>query len=139
MSTGLRRPFCWSRTSIPALRYPSCRFATHHPQQSDIKLCQLHYRNVLFVTETDTFQLAIPLRMHCPIQAKSSCEHDWNSLSMLSGLPKCASTADQHLLITSGLNRWYSLMTSLSHNALPSHFPQRPWIQSKFHQWDLNL
>lgn len=35
--------------------------------------------------------------------------------------------------------RWSCLITSLSHDVLPPHFPQRPWIQSKFHQWDINL
>lgn len=139
MSAGLRRPFCWSRTSTPASEYPTCRFTTHHPWQEDVELCQLHYRNTLFVTEIDTFQLAISLRTHCLIQAKPSCEHDRNSLSTQSGIPKCASTADQDRLVTSGLTQWHTLMTSLSQDALPSHFPQRPWIQSRCHQSDLNI
>jgi len=132
------KTFLLEKDQHPSSGYPTCRFTTHHPQQEDVKRCQLCYSNMPFVTETDTFQLAISLHRHCPIQAKSSCEHDANHLSMQSDIPKCAGTTDQDLLITPGLSRQRSLMTILSHDTLPSHFPQRHWIKGKF-QWDLNL
>lgn len=79
-------------------------------------------RSMLFLTETDTFKPAVSLHAHSPIQIKSSCEHEGNTLSMQPGAPKCASTAVKI--------SWSSLVIS---KQVPNTNDSRPAILMMFY------
>lgn len=80
LSGGVNWPEKCSRTSAVAPGYPSCRLTTHHPWQEDVKLC---YRNMLFIEETDGFQLAIPCIPSGVGTAHQDLGHLWANLTAL--------------------------------------------------------